>query len=144
LLIGGFSVNGGFRPVNFVPFETIGRYVSARGWINSGIWIDNLVGNVMIFVPLGLLLGAFKRPKRVWTSLLIVLASTVAVETAQYVFCVGSCDVDDVILNFAGGAIGVVLYQIVLKMMKDTEKARMVAAVLLVILGAAFLAYTRR
>jgi len=141
LLAGGMGV----RPVSLVPFATIKKYMSVRDWDwMRGIAVENLVGNVMVFVPLGLFLGAFRRPKRVWTSLLIVLVVPVAVECLQYVFSVGACDVDDVILNFLGGVIGVALYQLVRWLAKEAERARAVTAVVLVMLGMMLLVYISR
>jgi len=123
-----------FRSFNFVPFATIINYINHWDRI-TWIAFTNLIGNVMAFVPLGILLQALKRSKRIWADLGIVLLTTICIEALQALLGVGACDVDDVILNFAGGAIGIGAYRVVMLITKDTEKARAASIGLLMVLG---------
>src|SRR3569623_1681512 len=93
------GADGGHGP-NFVPFATIGPYLLGyKGWIIAGI---NLVGNVALLVPLGFLIP-FVYPKATWKkSLMLAVASGLAIETMQTVLRVGIFDIDDVILNALG------------------------------------------
>jgi len=126
---------GMVRSFNFVPFYTILKYWDNRDWLNNAIVIENLLGNVAVFIPLGLLLQALKRSKGVWFDLMLAVLIPVCVEALQALLMVGSCDIDDVILNFAGIAIGIGLYRIARAIMKDTEKTRLAALGMLVLLG---------
>ena len=69
-----------------------------------------LLLNIAMFLPYGLLLpiAAHVLRKPVGT-LTVVLLTTVSIETFQY-FIGRSADVDDVIMNFVGGALGYLLF----------------------------------
>ena len=63
------------------------------------------------------------------TSLFNILVNTVCValisavvEVLQYIFAVGSADIDDVILNTVGGLIGVSLFRVMELLLKDQTK----------------------
>ena len=90
--------------VNLVPFATIQLELNRS---NRDLGLLNVVGNVVLFAPIGLfavLSGRF----RVWTAILAGTALSVLIEVSQ--FLVGrSADVDDVLLNFAGTAAGAVV-----------------------------------
>jgi len=96
--------------LNLIPFRTLRLYA---GLLDSGVRsyirmsVINLAGNIIMFIPLGFLLPrVFSR----LTSLpRILLATTVlitAVEIIQLFTLVGSCDIDDLILNVIGSALG--------------------------------------
>lgn len=105
--------SAGEHPYNLVPFKTIYDYIRASSHINTNIWVSNLFGNVLAFLPLGFFLPLFfKRMKSFLRSIVTVFLVTSAVEGIQFVTRVGSFDVDDIILNTAGGAIGYALFWI--------------------------------
>ena len=58
-------------------------------------------------VLLPLLSDKFKRVKNYF---LCVLILTITIESAQYIFKLGSFDIDDIILNVVGGVVGFLLY----------------------------------
>ncbi|NDI50491.1 VanZ family protein [Goekera deserti] len=87
---------------NLVPGTTIAAQLASS---NGSLALGNLAGNVLVFVPIGLLgvLGTRCRPGTV------VAAGgglSVAIELSQYVTG-RSADVDDVLLNTLGTAVGV-------------------------------------
>lgn len=100
--------------INYVPFHTISAYLRLlTGW--QGVirpWlvrnaVINLAGNIIAFVPLGLFLpGLWPRLRCFWRFCLWVAAAVAAVELLQLFTLRGSCDVDDLILNAAGAALG--------------------------------------
>ena len=78
------------------------------GEYTTGQWGQTmLIANVLMFVPLGFLMPVLWRQKW-WQTLLIVLAATLCIELVQPFFA-RSLDVDDILLNFIGGAIGLLL-----------------------------------
>lgn len=93
--------------VNLIPFQSIYRvYILgfARGYVNEYYTLLNLVGNLCAFMPLAFFLPLFSRAERKWYVFLpTVILFVVLIETMQFALMVGSCDVDDLILN-AGGA----------------------------------------
>ena len=86
------------REIKLVPF------VSGEGY-GSSAPVELLV-NLLLFVPLGMYLAAL----RARLPALIVIGVSVALEIAQFVLATGSSDVTDVIVNTAGGLIGLGLF----------------------------------
>jgi len=118
-----FGRNEAITEYNLVPFETIMRYINATGYINTSIVITNLAGNILAFVPLGFFLPLlFKGYMKFWRTFLLVVASTLLVESLQFYFRVGSFDVDDLILNSVGGVIGFGIYRIIHRMLQAYAK----------------------
>ena len=94
---------------NFVPFATISQYIQAlcTGSINAYIPLTNLLGNLLMMAPMGLYLPYFfKRARQPAVFFIVMLCLVLSVELAQTCLRVGSLDVDDVILNLAGAALG--------------------------------------
>ena len=93
---------------NMHPFREIYRYLfywKQIGLLNA---LLNLFGNIIGFVPLGFLLPSFSgRCRRYWYNTLMAgYLLSFAVEFFQLAFRAGSCDVDDIILNTLGTALG--------------------------------------
>jgi len=93
------------RRINLVPFKTIVKFLtSSYDW---KIVMINIAGNIAAFVPMGFLPPiAFSRMKSFSKVFAVVLLATLSIEIFQYIFAVGTCDIDDVILNVLGGVAG--------------------------------------
>jgi glycopeptide antibiotics resistance protein len=91
-----------FAPLhaNFVPFKTILPQLRGRPRWSSAI--INLVGNTVLFVPVGALALLVFRKMTWQQALVLAVAMGVTMEVLEGVFRVGIVDVDDVILNAAG------------------------------------------
>ncbi|MFC4735698.1 VanZ family protein [Bacillus daqingensis] len=110
-----FGLQGpGGRNYNLEPFLSIYRIA-----VYSENWLDPLIilgGNVLLFLPFGLLFPALlNRGKLLRKVGFIKTAAAAAVlstfiETVQYLFTYRVANVDDVILNTVGGAVGYVVY----------------------------------
>ena len=101
--------------LNLVPLRTVRHFIRLVRDSGNPFLIRfariNLLGNVWVFVPLGVFMPWLWPPlRRFWRFALCFLAVTVAVELVQLVTLLGSCDVDDVILNFVGGSLGYGLF----------------------------------
>ena len=95
---------------NAVPLATIrhqiGLFLTGRP-LYVRFAVVNLVGNVVMFVPLGFMLPwVFPALRRLWKTLLTTAAVIAAVELIQLFTLRGHGDVDDLILNTVGAAIG--------------------------------------
>lgn len=123
------------RSVNLVPFYTISEYVSGGiGWI-GGAAFSNIVLNVLMFVPLGLYLAVLRRGRGLFLCWSITALFSLSAEVAQWIFAVGAADIDDVILNALGGAIGVLLYKLLVFVLAEDKRARSFVAAASVIIG---------
>ncbi|MGK5511477.1 VanZ family protein [Brevibacillus formosus] len=98
---------------NTKPFQTLVDYVFHYDNYNFGTIMYNLIGNVMLFVPLGLLLPlifmSFQSVHRVF---FLTLSASLIIETLQLLFSLGSFDVDDLLLNVLGGLIGYGMFRV--------------------------------
>ena len=93
--------------VNLEPFYTIHRFLIHYQRTGSLSSLSNLLGNIVILIPLGMLLPVMFRPlRRFWLTLPLLALFAVGVEYIQWRTGVGIADVDDSILNFAGAAVG--------------------------------------
>lgn len=92
---------------NLVPFVEIRRFWIYREQLGSFALFTNIFGNVIGFIPYGFILPVIVRRFR--SGFLIILsgfALSLCIETIQLVTKVGCFDVDDMILNTSGAAIG--------------------------------------
>ena len=103
------------QQLNLVPFRTLHLFA---GLLNSGIRahirmaVINLGGNIIMFIPLGFLLPrVFSWPSSLFRVLSVTAVLIIAVEIIQLFTLVGSCDIDDLILNVVGAAIGYGLHK---------------------------------
>jgi hypothetical protein len=98
-------VASGIGPRNAIPFRTIGGYL-LDGHLPLQIRVRNLAGNVVMLAPLGLALAAVTRWRQARVALCVLVVSG-TIEAWQLLAATGrSVDIDDVILNVAGGLIG--------------------------------------
>ena len=91
-------------PGNFVPFKTIVPQLIGRG--NHLIDIVNLIGNIIPFMPIGLLAPLVFRSISWQKALVVGVVTGLTFEVMEVVFRVGIFDIDDVILNGFGVMIG--------------------------------------
>ncbi|MFA5248247.1 MAG: VanZ family protein [Patescibacteria group bacterium] len=89
---------------NFVPFKTILNYLS--GEPTWRIAIRNIVGNIILFIPVGFLVSFFRRPPTWKFVLIAAFVVSAMLEIIQGIFRAGVVDVDDVLLNVFGAVIG--------------------------------------
>lgn len=103
------TIDGVFRSVNMIPFRTISGYIRQSDSM-AGISLTNLLGNVLLFTPMGILLPiVFKRCNSLLKSVIIGTVIIVLIETVQF-FLGRNADIDDVILNTFGTALGFAVY----------------------------------
>ncbi|WP_246303002.1 VanZ family protein [Paenibacillus plantarum] len=91
------------RSINLIPFYSIKEYVLGGSATIRRFAFSNVVGNIIIFIPLGTYLSLFKKDKRVKANLLFICFVSLSVEIAQGLLGIGTSDVDDIILNGLGG-----------------------------------------
>lgn len=100
--------------VNISPLKTIFLYYTAyeRHTLPIKNIILNIIGNVMLFMPFGYFIYVLFKPMRSFLPyFLFFLFMIIGVEVIQYIWKVGSADIDDIILNMSG----VLILYIVLK-----------------------------
>ena len=98
---------------NLVLFQEIKRFWIYRKQLGALAVMANLLGNVVGFIPFGLILPIISREARVF--LFITFSGftlSLCVETVQLVTKLGCFDVDDLVMNTLGAAIGYLLFAV--------------------------------
>lgn len=100
---------------NLRPFHTVMLYVrllnSHKGMLVK-LAVINLAGNVVMFVPFGYFLPRLLPGlRKLWRTMAVCAGIVAAVELIQLFALVGSCDVDDLVLNLLGVALGYGIYK---------------------------------
>ncbi|MCA1031282.1 VanZ family protein [Bacillus timonensis] len=94
---------------NFIPFKTIINYVFFTD-VNYRTRIDNVMGNIVGFIPFGLILPLISQSFQSYKKIVLVTFSvSLTFEILQLIFRLGSFDVDDLLLNSLGGVLGYAL-----------------------------------
>lgn len=89
---------------NFIPFKEIFRYE-----IGSKLFIKNILGNIILFIPFGVFVSYILKTRRPPFILIISLITSFVIEYTQ--LKIGrTFDVDDIFLNVVGGFIGYLIY----------------------------------
>lgn len=101
-----------FGTSNFIPFKEIFRYD-----IGSRLFVKNIIGNVLLFVPYGYFISYYLKNKKVMPAVCLTILLSTTVELVQ--LKIGrTFDIDDIILNTIGGLLGSYIY-ILLDNIKD-------------------------
>jgi glycopeptide antibiotics resistance protein len=141
-----FRTHHAFRSANLIPFRGIVSYLIGKDFVignNSAtvlhaFALSNLLGNIVLFIPLGAYITLFRRGKGLWMNTLWIFITSVAVEIIQYAFKRGIGDIDDVILNTIGGFIGILLCRLLYSLCKDDIKVRRIVGIIAPIIGVLF------
>ena len=96
---------------NLIPFVEIRRFWVYREQLGIFAVFTNLFGNVIGFVPFGLLLPViFRNFRKAGRIVMSGFALSLTVETIQLISRVGSFDVDDLMLNTLGAFLGYLIF----------------------------------
>lgn len=133
------AVGASERVINLIPLASVFEMIQT-GTSMQRI-LENVLGNVLLFLPLGLLLPVLFRRIKDSTKAVLCCGACVSfmIEAVQFIFALGSTDIDDLWMNVFGVLVGAWIYRFIRKI------ARSEAAVLwsvLILLTAAGLAGT--
>lgn len=121
------------RSVNLIPF---GESVI----VNGQVYFSEIINNLIVFIPLGIYLGMLKPQWSFFKKVLSVLGISLIYEVIQYILAIGATDITDVIANTAGGIVGILLYILLSKALKEkTTKVLNTVAVICTVLALALL-----
>jgi len=129
------------RSINLIPFHSIKEYIFSNSATIKKFAFGNVVGNIVIFIPLGTYLSLFKNNKRVITNLLFIFIVSLFVEIIQGLLGIGASDIDVIILNCLGGLVGILGYKFLLFILRDEKKVRTAITILSAIVGLPVLLY---
>lgn len=107
---------GTMRTIVWVPFRTPGG--------------DNLIAlyalaNLVLFIPFGVLVPkVFHSVNAFWKVILVTFVTSVCIEMIQYILACGYSQVEDVIMNVAGGVVGYLIIQKIGRQKENDNKER--------------------
>lgn len=85
----------------------------------------NLYGNIGLFIPTGIILPIlYKGVNRLWKAVAIGFGMSLTIEILQLLFYERTSDVDDLIMNTAGAAIGYLVCMLVKEIISVLSKSK--------------------
>ena len=121
----GWILGLGFYIAILIQMGVISR---TPGSVSEMVWIpfqtpggDYLVvlyslANLVIFIPFGILVPkVFRGVNSVWMMALVTLMTSVLIEIVQFMLACGYSEVEDVIMNVAGGVMGYLIIKFIEK-----------------------------
>ena len=109
-----FSIDvlGHMRRVNLIPF-------AESAIVNGKIDFDEIINNVIAFIPVGIYLGMMKTDWSFLKKLSTIAGISLLYEITQFVFAIGATDITDLIDNTLGGIIGILVFMFLYKVFKE-------------------------
>jgi len=99
------------RNINLIPFGD-------SAIVNGAIDRSEIISNVIAFIPLGVYISMLRSGRSFLNKLSPIVGLSLGYEILQYVFSLGASDITGLIMNTAGGAIGILFFSILSKVVK--------------------------
>ena len=104
-----FQDNNNISSNNLIPFREMFRYD-----FGSRLFLKNVLGNIIMFLPYGFFTSYFLQETRLIPILSLTVITSLTIESTQLM--IGRVfDIDDILLNIVGGVLGHYLYILILK-----------------------------
>ena len=104
-----FQDNNNISSNNLIPFREMFRYD-----FGSRLFLKNVLGNIIMFLPYGFFTSYFLSEKKLLPIFILTVVTSLTIESTQLM--IGRVfDIDDILLNIVGGVLGHYLYILILK-----------------------------
>ena len=104
-----FQDNNNYSSNNLIPFREMFRYD-----LGSRLFLKNVLGNIIMFLPYGFFSSYFLSEKKLLPIFILTVVTSLTIESTQLM--IGRVfDIDDILLNIVGGVLGHYLYILILK-----------------------------
>lgn len=122
----------GERSVHLLPFQD---------WRadNAAIVRRDLLDNILVFVPLGILVNALWHEKPLWKRVLPGVGVSLCYEALQFALAIGRSDSTDLLANTLGAVLGIALCQVFWLALKKEERVKKAVALCSAAAGCALL-----
>lgn len=104
--------NMNFRNVNLIPF-------AGSAIVNGQVFVSEIILNIVIFIPFGLYISMLNKEWGIIKKVAPVFGVSLAFEVLQYIFAIGGSDITDLLGNTLGGIIGIGVFWILSKILKE-------------------------
>ena len=95
-------------PISYHPFHALASFLKE---IQRGRLGMNFLGNIILFLPVGVLVPAVTGWKKMWKTVVAGISFSLFIEIIQLITSRGCFDFDDVLLNGMGTVIGFGIFQ---------------------------------
>lgn len=117
-----------FRSLNLRPF--MGSAIT-----NGQIYYKEIIYNLIVFIPAGIYLSMLKGQFTLLQKIIPIFLYSLSIETLQYILSIGASDITDLIGNTLGGLIGILLYFVLFKILKEkTNKLFIVLSLVIIVI----------
>ena len=116
------TIDHGIRSLNLIPFK--GAMIT-----NGRINFSEMIDNILVFCPFGIYIGVLYRRWNLSEKVLAFFSVSLIYEVLQYIFAIGRSDITDVIMNTAGGIVGLVVYSLLNKICRNERVTEIVILV---------------
>ncbi len=106
------------RHLNLIPFKNKYAYFISQIDIERPQFREfyfDLFGNILLFVPFAFILYFILHIKDNRKIMIISFVTSISIEITQFVLSIGVADVDDIILNTTGAAVGLFILKKLIK-----------------------------
>ena len=104
-----FQDNNNISSNNLIPFREMFRYD-----LGSRLFLKNVLGNIIMFLPYGFFTSYFLKEKKLLPIFILIAVASLTIVSTQLM--IGRVfDIDDLLLNIVGGILGHYLYIVILK-----------------------------
>ncbi|MET1249037.1 VanZ family protein [Sporolactobacillus sp. STCC-11] len=100
------------RVINLVPL--LGSFDD-----NGTLRFSEIRANILAFIPLGIYICMIKTSWPFVKKMLTIVGLTFVYELIQFIFAIGRTDITDLLSNTLGGIIGIGVYALLSKVLKD-------------------------
>lgn len=111
-----------YAGINLIPIASIRQSLHHFYWL---VPVRNIGGNIALFIPFGFFASCYSSALRPKTIVIVGFLLSLCIEIIQLFFIpFRAFDVDDILLNTFGTAIGVLLFRLLGHLMVKTSRAK--------------------
>ena len=129
-----FSINelDRSRSINLIPF--MGSVI-----VNGKIDISEIINNIVVFIPVGIYVCMLKKDCYIIKKISVGFFISLGIEVLQFILAIGATDITDLIGNTLGGILGIGVFYLFSKVLKNRTNniiniLALIATILLIVI----------
>ena len=129
-----FSINEIYksRSINLIPFR-------ASVIVNGKIDISEIINNIVVFIPVGIYVCMLKKDCSIFKKISVGFFISLGIEVLQFILAIGATDITDLIGNTLGGILGIGVFYLFSKVLKNRTNniiniLALIATILLIVI----------
>ena len=100
------------RSINIIRF--MGSVI-----VNGRIYISEIINNIVVFIPVGIYVCMLKKDWPILKKISVGFFISLGIEVLQFVLSIGATDITDLIGNTLGGILGIGVFYLFSKVLKN-------------------------